>query len=182
MGPLQPQLHREEVKLMNETTATAAPDRASIRSELDSLETAYRDLVGEIADSHWKSPSGNRAWTCGQLAWHLASGLGFSSRAVANARKGKGTNIPSFLMPLGLKANEFQTRLGARRATRESVLSDIEAGFARLRSLVDGIEDRELTLSATNFGETRTIEQMFRIPKEHFEEHGPEIRFGLARP
>jgi len=166
---------------MNETTATAARDRASIRSELESLQPAYRDLIAEIADSQWKSPSANPAWTCGQLAWHLASGLGFTSRAVANARKGKGTNIPSFLMPLGLKANEFQTRLGARRATRESVLTDIEAGFARLRTLVDGIEDHELTLSATNFGDTRTIAGWFLLPKEHFEEHGPEIRFGLAR-
>jgi len=166
---------------MNEPTATAAQDRAAIRSELDTTQAAYHDLVGQIADSQWKSRSGNPAWRCGQLAWHLAAGLKFSSGLVENARKGKGTNPPSFLLPLAFKGNEFRVRWTSRMATRESVLSDVDAGFAQLRTLLDGIQDHELALSATNFGQTRTIQQMFHGTTEHFEEHGPEIRNALGR-
>ena len=43
---------------MNETTTTAAADRASIRRELTDTQAAYTELVGQIGDAHWNQRSG----------------------------------------------------------------------------------------------------------------------------
>lgn len=162
---------------MNETTTTApAQDRASIRSELATTQAAYHDLVAQITQAQWSARSGNPGWTCGQLVWHLASGVKFAAGLIENARKGKGTNPPSFLLPLAYKANEFIVRRSSRKATRQSVLSDYDSGQARLLTILDGLQDHEFALSATNFGEARTIAETFRMPVAHFAEHGPEIR------
>ena len=162
---------------MNETaTSTASTVRQDIRRELDDTRTAYHELVRGLNDSQWNAPSGNPGWTCGQLAWHIAETGKFVSGLVANARKGKGTNPPGFLLPLAFKANEFLVRRKSRNATRDSVIADFDANVARLTSELDSVQDDQFTMSATNFGEKRTIRQMFSIVTEHFGEHGPQIR------
>src|SRR5437867_3570501 len=109
---------------MTETTTTPAADKAAIRGELERTYDAYRELVGQIPEGKWSATSGNHAFTCGQLAWHIASGVDFSAAIVEAARKGKQTNVPAFLMPLGYKINELRIRRRSRSATRESVLTD----------------------------------------------------------
>jgi hypothetical protein len=164
---------------MSETVteqATAAPDRAALRAEIVATQGAYRELVGRIGDAQWGLKSGNPAWTCGQLAWHMASGTGFIAGQIDGARKGKALNPPSFLMPVIYKVSEVRVRIASRKATRESVLADFDAGIARLLGVLDGVGDAELSVSAKAFGETRTIAQMFRMTTEHFAEHAPEIR------
>ena len=164
---------------MNETTPAAGQEKAALRRELEATHTAYREVVGAIAAARWNARSGNPGWTCGQLAWHLASGVKFSTGLIENARKGKGTNPPSFLLPLGYKANEFLVRRNSRKATRDSVLADYATALAQLLRLLDGVQDHEFALSATNFGQTKTIREMFHLSAEHFEEHGPEIKAAL---
>ena len=161
---------------MNETTTAPVRDKATLRSELESTHAAYRELIGQISLEKWTAQSANAGWTCGQLAWHLASSPKFIAGIVENARKGKGTNPPGFLVPLAFKANEFLVRRNSRKATRESVLADYDAAQARLLGLLDSFEDREFALSATNFGQTKTISQMLQGSAEHFAEHDPEIR------
>ena len=112
-------------------TAPAA-DKAAIRSDLEQTHDAYRELIGQIPDDKWGATSGNGAFTCGQLAWHIASGLDFSAGIIDAARKGKQTSVPSFLMPIGYKLNEFRIRSRSKNATRESVLADYDRDHARL--------------------------------------------------
>ena len=165
---------------MNQTTtATAAPDKAALRNELEATHAEYRELVGQITDGAWNAKSGNAGWTCGQLAWHLAEGVKFSSGLVMKTREGKQTNPPSFLLPLAFKANEFIVRRKSRNATRESVLEDYRTSLDELLRLLDDVREEEFSRSATNYGITRTIEEMFRNTIEHFAEHGPEIRSAL---
>jgi len=95
---------------------------------------------------------------------------------IKNARRGKGTDPPSFLLPLVFKANEFLVRRNSRKATPESVLSDYDTALTDLLTLLEVLRDDEFALSATNFGQTRSIRQMFHLPEEHFQEHAPEIR------
>ena len=168
---------------MSETVteeATAAPDRAAIRTEIVAMQSAYRDLVGRIGDAQWKLRSGNPAWTCGQLAWHMATGAGFIAGQIDGARKGKALNPPSFLMPVIYKVSELRVKIASRKATRESVLADFDAGTARLLGVLDSVADAELSVSATALGETRTIAQMFRMTTEHFAEHAPEIQTAIG--
>ena len=168
---------------MNETTGTAttaAPDRAAIRIELEATQAAFRELVGQIDDAKWNAKSGNPAWTNGQLAWHIASGVKFASGIIDKARQGKATNPPSFIMPLALKANEMLVRRSSRKANRASVIADFDANMAALRGTLDALRDDEFAIRKTNFGMTRTIAEAFNLVAEHFGEHAPEIRQGLA--
>jgi DinB family protein len=161
---------------MTETATIAATDKAAIRSELEATHAAYRGLVGQISEAKWNAKSGNAAFTCGQLAWHIASGVDFAAGIVEDARKGKQTNVPSFLMPLGYKINERRIRSRSRNATRESVLADYEREQARLLRQLDEVTDAELAIVKTNFAIKQSVREMFNIPIEHFAEHAPEIR------
>ena len=123
--------------------------------------------------------SSNAAFTCGQLAWHLTSGLDFSAVIIENARKGKSTSVPSFLMPLGYKINERRIRSRSKGATRDSVLADYDRDQARLLRLLDDVTEAELAIVKTNYAITQSVGDMFRVPIEHFAEHAPEIRAAL---
>ena len=161
---------------MNETTTAAGPGRGAIRAELEGTDAAYRQLVGEIGDANWKTRSGIPAWTCGQLAWHLASSLGFIAGQLEGATKGKGTNPPGFLMPLLFKASELRVRVASRKATPASVLADFDAGMKRVLALLDATDDQTLPMSAKSFLDARTVAEMFGLPASHFEEHAGDIR------
>jgi hypothetical protein len=150
-------------------------DRAAIRRDLEATHAAFRELVARLADAKWNATSGNPAWTCGQLAWHLAEGVKFSRQLVEGARKGRQINPPRLLNPLAFKVNEFLVRRRSRGATRASVRTDYGASLAALLRVLDEVRDNEFDIVKTNFGITRTLEGMFRISVEHFAEHGPEI-------
>ena len=160
------------------TDAPNAPtvDKAAIRTDLERTRDTFRDLIGQIPDGKWHTPSGNAAFTCGQLAWHIASGLDFTAGIVTGARDGKQANIPSFLMPLGYKINEFRIKRSSRSATRDSVLGDYEREHTRLLALLDQCSDADFAIVKTNYGNTQSVRQMFDGPAEHMAEHAPEIR------
>ncbi len=164
---------------MVQSATSQAVDRAAIRSDLERTHESYHQLVGAIPDAKWDATSGNRAFTCGQLAWHLASSIDFTAGLIEAARKGKQTSVPSFVMPLAYKINEMRIRRRSRGATRESVLADYDRDQARLVRLVDDLSDEEFAIVKTNFAITQSVRQMFNIPVEHLEEHGPEIRAAL---
>ncbi len=164
---------------MTEAATTPAVDKTGIRGQLERTHDVYRQLISQIPDGKWGATSGNGAFTCGQLAWHMAAAVEFSAGLIEAARKGKQTNVPSFLMPLGNKLNEVRIHRGARRATRDSVLADYERHQARLLRLLDDVMDAEFAIVKTNFAIKRSVRDMFNIPVEHLAEHGPEIRSAL---
>jgi hypothetical protein len=161
------------------TTTTPTVDKAAIRGGLERTHDAYRELMSQIPDEKWHATSRNPAFTCGQLAWHIASALDFSAGLIEAARKGKQTNVPSFLMPLGNRINVLRIRRGASKATRDSVLAGYERNQARLLRLLDDVADADFAIVKTNFAITRSVREMFQIPVEHLAEHAPEIRSTL---
>jgi hypothetical protein len=164
---------------MSEMATAPAADKAEMRTELEATHDAYRGLIGSIPDEKWGATSGNAAFTCGQLAWHVASGVDFAAGIIEAARKGKSTTIPKFLMPLGYKINERRIKSRSKSATRASVLADYEREQARLLRLLDEVTDAELAIVKTNYAITQSVREMFRLPIEHFSEHAPEIRKAL---
>jgi hypothetical protein len=159
---------------MNDTVAepAAAADRAAMRAAIEATQAECREAIAGISDEGWRAPSGsNPGWTRGQLAWHVGSSVDFFAGQIESARKGRAINPPSFLLPTIFKMSEVRVRFKSRRATRESVLADVDAGVARLCRLLDLVPDGEFAVSKTNFGETRTIAQMFGGPAEHLAEH-----------
>jgi hypothetical protein len=137
--------------------------------------------VGEIGDEGWKTKSGIPAYTCGQLAWHLASGTSFLAGEIAKAKDGKALNPPAFLRPVLYKLGEWRVRVLSRKATPASVLADFDAAVRRLLAVLESFDDDTLQLSATRMGETMTIAYMFQKPVEHLAEHAAHIRAGLPQ-
>ena len=74
---------------MADTMTAAAPDKTTLRAEMEAMLANYKELVGQIGDANWKRATGIPAWTCGQLAWHLASSVPFLAGTVDAATQGK---------------------------------------------------------------------------------------------
>jgi hypothetical protein len=158
---------------------TVAPDRAAIRGAIEAMAPEFRTLVGEIGDEGWKTKSGIPAYTCGQLAWHLASATAFLAGETAKAKGGKALNPPAFLRPVLYKMGEWRVRIASRKATPATVLADFDSGAQRLLSVLESFDDETLRMSATRMGETMTLAGMFQKPVEHLAEHAAQIRAGL---
>jgi hypothetical protein len=158
---------------------TVTPDRAAIRDAIEAMAPEFATLLGEIGDVGWKTKSGLPAYTCGQLAWHTASGTAFLAGEIAKAKDGKALNPPAFLRPLLYKMNEWRVRVVSRKATPASVLGDFDTAVRKLRAVLESFDDETLRLSATRMGETMTIAGMFQKPVEHLAEHAGHIRSGL---
>jgi hypothetical protein len=158
---------------------TVRPDRAAIRSSIEAMAPEFVTLVAEIGDGGWKKTSGLPAYTCGQLAWHLAAGTAFLAGQTAKAKDGKALNPPAFVRPILYKLNEWRTRVVSRKATPASVLADFDSAVRKLLALLESFDDETLRLSATRMGETMTIADMFQKPAEHLAEHAGHIRAGL---
>jgi hypothetical protein len=158
---------------------TVTPDRAAIRGTIEAMAPEFATLVGKIGDSGWKAKSGLPAYTCGQLAWHMASATGFLAGEIAKAKDGKALNPPAFLRPVLYKLGEWRVRALSRKATPASVLADFDLGARRLLAVLESFDDDALRLSATRMGETLTIAGMFQKPAEHLAEHSAHIRAGL---
>jgi hypothetical protein len=155
-------------------------DRAVIRGAIEAMGPEFTTLVGEIGDEGWKMKSGIPAYTCGQLAWHIASGTSFLAGEIAKAKDGKALNPPAFLRPVLYKLGEWRVRVASRKATPASVLTDFDTAVRTLLAVLESFDDETLQLSATRMGETMTIAHMFHKPVEHLAEHADHIRAGLA--
>jgi len=158
---------------------TVASDRAAIRSAIEVMSPEFATLVGEIGDQGWKTKSGIPAYTCGQLAWHLASGTAFLAGQIEKAKDDRALNPPAFARPILYKLSEWRTRVASRKATPASVRADFDIAAQKLLAVLESFDDETLRLSATRMGETMTIATMFYKPVEHVAEHAAHIRAGL---
>lgn len=154
-------------------------DRAEIRRAIEAMSQEFATLMGDIGDRGWKTRSGIPAYTCGQLAWHLASGTAFLAGEIEKAKEGKALNPPAFVRPILYKLSEWRTRVVSRKATPTSVRADFDVAARKLLAVLESCDDEALRLSATRMGETMTIGDMFHKPVEHVTEHAGHIRAGL---
>jgi hypothetical protein len=154
-------------------------DRVAIRTAIEAMPPEFATLVAEIGDEGWKTKSGLPAYTCGQLAWHVAAGTAFLAGQAADAKDGKALNPPAFVRPILYKMNEWRTRVVSRNATPASVLADFDTAARKLMAVLESFDDETLRLSVTRMGETMTIAALFHKPAEHLAEHAAHIRAGL---
>lgn len=154
-------------------------DRVAIRAAIEAMSPEFAILVGEIGDQGWKTKTGIPAYSCGQLAWHLAAGTAFLAGEIEKAKDGKALNPPAFVRPILYKLSEWRTRILSRKATPASVLADFDTAAQKLLTVLQSFDDETLRRSATRMGETMTIAALFQKPVEHLAEHADHIRAGL---
>lgn len=156
-----------------------ASDRIAVRSAIQTMHRDFATLMDEIGDAGWNTKSGIPAYTCGQLAWHLASGTAFLAGQIEKAKEDKALDPPAFVRPILYKLSEWRTRLASRKATPSSVRSDFGLATEKVLGVLESFDDATLERTATRMGETMTIAAMFYKPVEHVAEHAAHIRDGL---
>jgi DinB superfamily len=161
------------------STPERVPDKDVIRADLEATRKAYHVLLGSLSAEDWEKRTRNDAWKVGELMWHIAWGLGFFPRGVERCRKGGGFRPPTWIVnPI----NMLITRIASRGATKEGVARKYDANNAALLESLAEVRDDEWQNGAVSpFGQYLTVEEMFRMPGKHFEEHGKDIRAGLGR-
>src|SRR5215208_628334 len=156
-----------------QTQAAGSEDRDAILAELEQTRRSYHELLGSLTDVEWRRKSRNPAWSVGQLMWHLASGIKFSADGVERSKNGKGFNPPGFLVnPM----NTMMTKFGARKATKDSVAQDYDAGHQKILVALDAVGDDDWKKGAKFFGQPMTVEDQLHSVKQHFDEHNADIQ------
>jgi uncharacterized damage-inducible protein DinB len=158
--------------------------REQIREELEATRQAYHALLESLAEEDWKKPSGNPAWTVGQLMVHMTFAPRMLPADVGMIRSGGWMpKVPAFLFNW---ANVLMTRWAARNQSAQSVGALYDAAHDRVLALLDTIQDDEWSLGREYpdwdpmLSGTVTIERLFRYLADHYEVHAGQVRQGLA--
>lgn len=153
-------------------------DKDALRAELDATRDAFVELARGLSPGDWKQRSGNRAWNVRQVMSHIAKSVAPTAGSINMVRNGKGFNPPSFIAG---PVNVLMTRMGARKATPDSVIETYNEGHERLLAALESVADDEWSKGARFFGKSETIESLLRSVVSHFHEHEADIRAGASR-
>jgi hypothetical protein len=77
--------------------------------------------------------------------------------------------------------NRCTTKWSGRKATKESVAQQLNAGYEETLQELDKVSDAEWEKGAKLFGQDFTIESAFSTVTGHFEEHRKDVLTGLGR-
>ena len=158
--------------------------REEIRAELEATRAAYHELIGSLTDEDWGKPSGNPAWTIGQVAYHMTLAPRMLPADVRMIRRG--WRVPQPPAALFNRLNVLLTRLGARRPTRQTVGQTYDEAHARALDVLDTIEEGEWEKGLDypswdpQLSGHVTLERLFRYLTVHFQCHAEQIRQGLG--
>jgi hypothetical protein len=164
--------------------AEAGSPREEIREELEATRRAYHALLDSLAEGDWSKPSGNPAWTVGQVMVHMTFAPRMLPADVGMIRSGGWMpKLPAFLFNW---ANVLMTLWAARKQSAQSVGALYDAAHNRAMALLETIQDNEWSLGREYpdwdpmLSGTVTIERLFRYLADHFEVHAEQVRQGLA--
>lgn len=166
------------------TASEAARLRQELRAELEATRVAYHVLLDLLSDDDWHRPSGNPAWTVGQVIYHMTMAPRMLPSDVRMIRRGRrAPGLPAFIFN---SLNVLVTRWGARKHTPETVGQAYDAAHAAALAAFDTIQDHEWA-KGVEYPEWDpmlsgfvTIERLFRYLSLHFKVHAEQIRQALA--
>jgi hypothetical protein len=160
--------------------------REELRAGMETTRVAFHALLDSLTDEDWHKPSGNPAWTIGQVAFHMTLAPRMLPADVRLIRRGR--RIPKPPAFLFNRLNVLLTRLGARRLTRQIVSEKYDTAHALAVGALDTIGEDEWgkgldypSWDPLLSGHV-TLERLFRYLTVHFECHAAQIREGLSRP
>ena len=162
----------------------AGSAREEIRAELEATREAYHALLDSLSEEDWNKPSGNPAWTVGQVMVHMTFAPRMLPADVNLIRRGGWMpKLPGFIFNW---ANVLMTRWAARNQSPQSVGALYDEAHDRVLALLETIHEDEWSLSREYpdwdpmLSGTVTLERLFRYLADHFEVHAEQVRQGLA--
>ena len=155
-----------------------------IRAELEETRQAYYRLLDEVTEADWHLPSGNPAWTIGEMMYHITVATQNIPADIAIIRKAPWLpNPPVRLLHL---FNPPLTRWGASKYNRGRLPEKFERDHASLLSLLETIQEDEWekgrkyrAYDPPLLDGFVTIEDLFHYQKYHLEQHAKDIRSTL---
>jgi hypothetical protein len=155
-----------------------------IRAELEATRKAYHGLLGSLSDEDWRKPSGNPAWTVGQLMVHMTFAPRMLPADVGLIRRGGWMpRLPAFLFNW---SNVLMTRWSARKESVHTVGALYDAAHANALRVLETIQDEEWSLGREYpdwdpmLSGYVTLERLFRYLAIHFKVHEEQVRQGLV--
>ncbi len=158
-------------------------------AELESTRRAYIQLVDSIPVESYGHPSGNPAWTTGDLLYHIALGPPAILAEIWMIRHAGwlfGTLLNNRTAAIFNRANTWFARHRIR-ITPQLLIQSYERGHAGLLASLQRIPETEFSKSV-NYPDTFvaelagwvTVERLFRYIKLHYEVHARQIRERLG--
>jgi hypothetical protein len=155
-----------------------------IRAELEVTRQAYHALLGSLSDEDWPKPSGDSAWTVGQLMVHMTFAPRMLPADVGLIRRGGWMpKLPAFLFNW---SNVLMTRWSARKESVRTVGALYDAAHDNALRVLETIQDEEWSLGREYpdwdpmLSGYVTLERLFRYLASHFKVHEEQVRQGLA--
>ena len=165
-------------------------------AELEEARREFTAALDSLSEEDWHRPSANRAWTNGQLLFHIL--LGFALiLPLWRIMQFFGRLPPSFSRifaaaldlstPVFNRVNALGPRVGARLFGGEGLRRKYEQVHAQILRRLSSLDDGELrramhapTRWDPSFSEVMTIEDLPHWAASHLRHHRAQLR--LSRP
>jgi uncharacterized damage-inducible protein DinB len=158
--------------------------REQLRNEIEDTWTAFHQLLDSLPDETFTLPSGNPAWTIGEVLYHMSLAPRF---LISDVRIITGqswiTRLLPVLMPTRLFnwLNKVLTRYGARQLSRQFLAQEYDRAHTSTLQALDSVSDDDFSLRVFYpdwdpllSGEV-TLERLFHYVKNHFDAHAAQI-------
>lgn len=168
-----------------------ATSKESLLATLERAREKYMQLLDSIPESDYTKPSGNEAWTVGDVLFHITLGpraMALEAWMILHARglfQGAMNLMPSRIFNWG---NALFARRDVRGLNRMRLARGYEKGHAALRSVVRRAREESLGRSVIYPNEfvaelagKVTVERLVQYALGHVELHAEQVRAGLKR-
>lgn len=163
--------------------------RERLRQEIEATQVVFHALLDSISDEDFSRPSGNPAWTIGEVLYHssITPRLLWVEARMLTRQNRLFYGLVTVLMPKKLFdwINIRLTRYGARKLSRQFLSSEYDKSTAATLRVLDATAEEDFAKSMHYpdvdpmlSGEV-TLEYLFGYVKRHFDSHAAQIQSAL---
>ena len=162
-----------------------------LRREIEDTRLAFHRLLDSLPDEAFSLPSGNPAWTIGQVLYHMSLAPRFM---VLDVQMVGGQRWLYRIVPRIFPKRLFDwlnarlTRLGAGSPSRQFLAAEYDRANATILKVLESLSAEELSRHMPYpdwdpllTGEV-SMEYLFGYVKRHFDSHAAQIRQALRIP
>ena len=151
---------------------------------LNDTKLAYHALVMSVPEEKWRAPTGHPTWTVADILYHMVLALRYLPSDIRLIRKIN--RLPKMPAVIFHRWNDWNTRRGGRKCTKDSLLADYDEAHGQVVDLAASLSDLEWRYGADYPGWDPmlegyvTFEELFRYPVRHFNAHLEELKIAFS--